>query len=98
MQHKTQRPVQFEITAATREALQRWIKAAGLKSEDFLFPGRLHRSPHLGARQYARLDHWVEQLGPDPADYGTHSERRTKATLIYCRNLRAVQPTAAGNP
>lgn len=26
MQHKTQRPVQFEITAATREALQRWSR------------------------------------------------------------------------
>lgn len=99
MQHKTQRPVQFEITAATREALQRWIKAAGLKSEDFLFPSRLHRWRHLGTRQYARiLDHWVEQLGLDPADYGTHFMRRAKATLIYRGNLRAVQPTAAGNP
>lgn len=75
------------------------VKAAGLKSEDFLFPSRLHRSPHLGTRQYARiLDNWVEQLGLDPADYGTHSVRRTKATLIYRGNLRAVQPTAAGNP
>lgn len=94
MQHKTQRPVQFEITAATREAPQRWVKAAGLTSEDFLFPSRLHRSPHLGTRQYARiLDHWVDQLGLDPADYGTHSVRRTKATLIYRRtkNLRAAQ-------
>lgn len=26
MQHKTQRPVQFEITQATRDALQVWIK------------------------------------------------------------------------
>lgn len=47
MQHKTQRPVQFEITAATRDAVQRWIKQAGLKSEDFLFPSRMHHSPHL---------------------------------------------------
>lgn len=51
MQHKTQRPVQFEITQATREALQAWIKQAGLKPEDFLFPSRLHDSPHLGTRQ-----------------------------------------------
>lgn len=94
LQHKTQRPVQFEITATTREALQQWIKAAGLKSEDFLFPSRLHKSQHLGTRQYARiLEHWVVQLGLDPAEYGTHSIRRTKATLIYRRtkNLRAVQ-------
>jgi integrase len=94
MQHKTQRPVQFEITAATREAVQKWIKQAGLKSEDFVFPSRIHDSPHLGTRQYARiLEGWVEELGLDPADYGTHSMRRTKATLIYRRtkNLRAVQ-------
>ncbi|HZF84969.1 MAG TPA: tyrosine-type recombinase/integrase [Burkholderiaceae bacterium] len=94
MQHKTQRPVQFEITATTRDALQNWIKSAGLRSDSFLFPSRLHRSPHLGTRQYARiLERWVIQLGLDPADYGTHSMRRTKATLIYRRtkNLRAVQ-------
>ena len=51
MQHKTQRPVQCEITAATREAVQKWIKQAGLKSEDFVFPSRIHDSPHLGTRQ-----------------------------------------------
>jgi len=94
MQQKTQRPVQFELTPATREAVQKWIKQAGLKSEDFVFPSRIHGSPHLGTRQYARiLDDWVEELGLDRADYGTHSMRRTKATLIYRRtkNLRAVQ-------
>lgn len=94
MQHKTQRPVQFEITPATRDALQKWIVTSGLKSENFLFPSRVHASPHLGTRQYARiLEGWVEALGLDPAEYGTHSIRRTKATLIYRRtkNLRAVQ-------
>ena len=94
LQHKTQRPVQFEITPATRDALQAWIKQAGRKSDDFIFPSRLHDSPHLGTRQYARiLGHWVDELGLDRADYGTHSMRRTKATLIYRRtkNLRAVQ-------
>ena len=94
MQHKTQRPVQFEITPATRDAVQKWIKQAGLKSDDFVFQSRIHDSPHLGTRQYARiLEGWVEELGRDPADYGTHSMRRTKATLIYRRtkNLRAVQ-------
>ena len=63
MQHKTQRPVQFEITAATREVVQEWIKQAGLKSEDFVFPSRIHDSRHLGRRQYARiLEGWVEEL------------------------------------
>ena len=55
---------------------------------------RTHDLPDLGTRQYARiLEGWVEELGLDPADYGTHLMRRTKATLIYWRtkNLRAVQ-------
>ncbi|WP_246099622.1 integrase [Methylibium rhizosphaerae] len=63
VQHKTQRPVQFEITPAARDAVQAWIKLAGLKPEDFLFPSRLHDSPHLGTRQYARiLGHWHSKL------------------------------------
>jgi len=84
----------FAITPAARDAVQKWIKAAGLKSGDFLFPSRMHSSAHLGTRQYARiLERWVEELGLDPADCGMHSIRRTKATLIYRRtkSLRAVQ-------
>ena len=94
LQQKTQRPVQFEITLATREALERWIKDANLRSDDYLFPSRLHQSQHLGTRQYARIvDGWVGEAGLDPTGYGTHSIRRTKPTLIYRRtkNLRAVQ-------
>ena len=53
MQQKTQRPVQFEITEQTRESLEAWIEVRGLKSADFLFPSRLHTSPHLSTRQYA---------------------------------------------
>lgn len=70
---RSQRPVQFEITAATRDAVQKWIKQAGLRSKDFLFPSRIHDSPHLGTRQHARiLEGWVGELGLDPSDYGTH--------------------------
>jgi integrase len=94
MQHKTQRPVQFELTQVTRDALQKWIKQAGLKSENFLFPSRVHDSPHLGTRQYARiLEGWVEELGLDRSDYGTHSIRRTKANL----DLSAYQKPASGS-
>jgi len=45
-------------------------------------------------RQYGRLvSYWFTGVGLDPHLYGTHSLRRTKATLIYRRtgNLRAVQ-------
>jgi integrase len=94
LQQKTHRPVQFEITEPTREALLAWIASSKLKSEDFLFPSRIRSSPHLSTRQYARIvDSWVERLGLNVASYGTHTLRRTKATLIYRRtkNLWAVQ-------
>jgi len=89
-----QRPVQFEITEQTRDALASWIRRSGLRPEDFLFPSRLRASLHLSTRQYARIVRgWVREIGLDPAAYGTHTLRRTKATLIYRRtkNLRAVQ-------
>jgi integrase len=94
LQQKTQRPVQFEITEPTRETVGAWIIGAGLTPEDPLFPSRIRGSAHLSTRQYARIvDSWVERLGLDGASYGTHTLRRTKATLIYRRtkNLRAVQ-------
>ena len=94
MQQKTQRPVQFEITEQTRESLAGWIRGRGLTQDDFLFPSRLRASPHLSTRQYARVvRNWVREIGLDPTAYGTHTLRRTKASLIYRRtkNLRAVQ-------
>ncbi|VWD33885.1 phage integrase [Burkholderia lata] len=94
MQQKTQRPVQFEITEQTRQSLEAWIRARGLTPADYLFPSRLHASPHLSTRQYARLVHrWVGSIGLDDTAYGTHTMRRTKASLIYRRtkNLRAIQ-------
>jgi integrase len=94
MQKKTQRPVQFEITEQTRDAVAAWIAIAHLKPEQFLFPSRVSESPHISTRQYHRIvGSWVGSIGLDPAGYGTHSLRRTKATLIYrrTRNLRAVQ-------
>ena len=94
VQKKTGRPVQFEITGQTREAVAAWIEQAQLTHDAFLFPSRVRRAPHLSTRQYARIvKSWVGSIGLEPSDYGTHSLRRTKATLIYRRtkNLRAVQ-------
>jgi integrase len=94
MQQKTSRPVQFEITEQTRTAVADWMKLQNLLPEDYLFPSGVHKSLHLGTRQYARIvSSWVKHIGLDPCDYGTHSIRKTKVTLIYKRtkNLRAVQ-------
>ncbi len=94
MQQKTSRPVQFEITEQTRDSISNWIEFARLNYSDYLFKSRFKSSLHLSTRQYARIvENWVAQIGLDPASYGTHTMRRTKATLIYRRtkNLRAVQ-------
>jgi len=94
MQQKTKRPVQFEITAQTRLAVEEWVQEARLRNGDFLFPSRLRTSEHLSTRQYSRIvKAWVASIGLDPVPYGTHTMRRTKASLIYRRtkNIREVQ-------
>lgn len=94
LQQKTKQPVQFEITEQTRNAVSNWITFANLSNDDYLFKSRIKNSLHISSRQYARIvDSWITQIGLDPTAYGTHTLRRTKASLIYRRtkNLRAVQ-------
>ena len=79
IQQKTHRPVQLEITEQTRESLTTWISQAQLRSDQYLFPSRIHDSPHLSTRQYARIVHnWVKSIGLDPVAYGTHTMRTDK--------------------
>ncbi len=94
LQQKTKRPVRFEVMEQTREAISKWITLKNLQHDDYLFPSRNSMSPHLSTRQYARIvERWILSAGLSPANYGTHTMRRTKASLIYRRtkNLRAVQ-------
>ena len=61
---------------------------------DYVFPSRVDYADHLSTRQYARLvDEWVVGIGLRREESGTHSLRRTKASIIYkaTGNLRAVQ-------
>jgi integrase len=93
-QRKTGRPVKFEITEQTRQAVDDYLEVSGKKPGDYLFTGRCGKNRCLTTRQYARLvSGWINDIGLDPLLFGTHSLRRTKATLIYRRtgNLRAVQ-------
>ena len=92
-QRKTGRPVRFEITEQTRQAIDDHLSQRRETPSSFLFPGR-GSAEQLSTRQYARLlAGWLAMIGLDPCFYGTHSLRRTKATLIYKKtgNLRAVQ-------
>jgi integrase len=94
VQKKTGRPVQFEITEQSRISVEACLPDLRSTGSHFLFPSRLHEILHISTRQYARLVHyWVQSIGLDANMYGTHSMRRTKAALIYCKtgNLRAVQ-------
>lgn len=91
MQKKTQQPVQFEITKQTRQAVLEWIAYAKLNINDHLFKSRFRNSPHISTRQYARIvGAWVAEIGLDPTDYGTHSLRRTKASIIYKKDEKSA--------
>jgi integrase len=92
-QKKTGRPVRFELTEQTRQTIDEYLATAGKKQGEYLFTGR-RPGESMSTRQYARLlADWLVGIGLNPHVYGTHSLRRTKATLIYRRtgNLRAVQ-------
>ena len=93
IQQKTGR-VQFEITTDARASLLVWRERRGGTIDDFAFPSRVNAAGHLSTRQYARLvDEWVKAIGLRSEEYGTHSLRRTKASIIYkaTGSLRAVQ-------
>lgn len=94
IQEKTGRPVQFELTADVRASLLSWLERRGGTIDDYAFPSRVNHAGHLSTRQYARLvDEWVTAIGLRRNEYGTHSMRRTKASMIYkaTGNLRAIQ-------
>lgn len=93
-QKKTGRPVKFELSEGTRQAVDEHLSISGKGPGDYVFTGRRGPDRNLTTRQYARLlSTWIAGIGLDPHLFGTHSLRRTKATLIYRRtgNLRAVQ-------
>jgi len=93
-QKKTGQPVKFELTEQTRQSVDDYLRTAHKHPGDPLFTGKRGAGQCMTTRQYARLlGTWVAGIGLDPRSFGTHSLRRTKATLIYRRtgNLRAVQ-------
>lgn len=94
MSSQTSNPVQFEISDVTATSVAAWIVQEELKPGANLFPSRLHASPHLSTRQYARIVvEWVSIIGLDPDAYGTESLRRTKPAIMYerCKSLVPAQ-------
>ncbi len=84
VQRKTKKPVQFELMEAARASLLAWLDRRGGTVDDYAFPNRIDQAMHIITRQYASLvDEWVTAIGLRKEDYGTHSLRRTKASIIY---------------
>jgi integrase len=78
IQSKTKKPVQFELTENTRDAVISWTRSPEM------IGCRFHDRPHISTRQYGRLVRdWVTSIGLEPSAYGTHALRRTKAAEIY---------------
>ncbi len=93
-QQKTHKEVQFEITPKTQQCISQWVYLKNLSSPDFLFPSPRKLDRHIFYHYHANIvKNWVSTLGLDITQYGTHSLRRTKASLIYAKtkNLRAIQ-------
>lgn len=83
IQKKTDIEVQFEITTRTQQSLMKWILIASLNASDFLFPSQRRKQQPISYSYYRYLVRkWASDLGLDPNLYGTHSMRRTKATLV----------------
>jgi integrase len=76
-QKKTGRSVKFELTDQTRQAIDDYLKATGKKPGEFLFTGRRSFGRYMTTRQASV---WTRS-------FGTHSLRRTNATLIYCARI-----------
>jgi integrase len=73
-QRKTRRPVKFELTEQTRQAVEDYLRASGKKPGEFLFSGRRQGDYCMTTRQYARLvAEWIGSIGLDPRLFGTHS-------------------------
>src|SRR6202163_448006 len=73
-QKKTGRPVRFELSEQTRQAVDDYLKLTGKRLGEFLFAGRRSPDRSMTTRQYARLvTEWIGSVGLDPRLFGTHS-------------------------
>lgn len=89
IQRKTHRPVQFEITEQTRDAVTAWITRTQLKSDQFLFPSLIHDSPHISTRQYAKIvNQWVMSIGLAPQFLRDTHHAPNQTTRVCSRSSR----------
>jgi integrase len=94
-QKKTGRPVKFELTDQTREAIDDYLRVTNRKVGEFLFTGRSGVGRCMTTRQYARLvSGWIASIGGPQAlwhsftppnqghpDLPTHRQPASRAAL-----------------
>jgi len=81
-QKKTGRPVRFELTEQTRQAIDEYLRMTSRRPGEFLFAGRGGDGDGLTTRQYARLvGQWIASIGLDQLKFGTHSPNQGDADL-----------------
>jgi integrase len=73
--------VRCTLSKSTIKVLERWIKHADKKQNDYLFTGRMGEGmTALSARQVSRLvKTWAADIGLKVNSYGTYSLRRSRA-------------------
>ncbi|MBC8406370.1 MAG: tyrosine-type recombinase/integrase [Planctomycetes bacterium] len=94
-QQKTGKPVLIALTPRSAAALAKWINETAKHFDDFIFT-RLKgdRAAPIKREHYAELvKRWAQHARLDPANFSTHSLRRTKAAIIYAEtgNLEIVR-------
>jgi hypothetical protein len=72
-QKKTGRPVRFELSEQTRQAIDDYLKAANKRPGEFFFTGRRGSESSMTTCQYARLvSEWIGGVRLDPRLFGTY--------------------------
>jgi integrase len=93
-QRKTGRPVKFELTESTRQAIDDYLRVTGKKWREYLFTGR-RRSGHMTTRQYARLlSHRIADIGLDPHLFGDAFPSPDQGDLDLSPNRQPTSCTA----
>src|SRR5665647_2775353 len=88
-QKKTGRPVRFELTEQTRQAVDEYIRTASKKPGEFMFTACRERKHRMTTRQYSRLlSEWIASIGldPHPVSY-THLRAHETDSYLVCRLL-----------
>ena len=98
-QSKTGRPVRFELTEVTRQALDDYLRVCNRIAGQCLFPGRRGPDAHLTTRQYARLvSEWVSSIGLAPLKYATHFHAADQGDADLPANRQSESGSAAAWP